>query len=281
MAADAAFDVPACTESTFIPALLEICARERVHLLVPTIDPELLPLARSISAFKTIGTEVAISAPEVIAMARNKIETTRFFQKIGLNTPRTALLGDVQPAAGSWTFPLLAKPIDGSSSTGFQVLPSVAALQAFSPAPGNTVVQQYIAGREYTVNLFFDRNGLRCAIPHLRLETRGGEVSKGVTERLPSLMEAAARIGEALTGKAYGPLCFQAIVSRENIPYLIDLNARFGGGYPLAHRAGARFSQWLIEFVLNRASSANQTWQEGILMVRYDAAMFTSFSGGR
>jgi len=279
MAADAAFAVPACTENTFIPALLEICARERVHLVVPTIDPELLSFARTVPAFAAIGTEVAISTPEVIAMARNKIETTNFFQKIGLKTPQTALLSDVQHDTSSWSFPVLAKPIDGSSSMGFQLLPSIQALRAFSAEARNHVVQQYIAGREYTVNLFFDRTGLRCAIPHLRLETRGGEVSKGVTEKVPSLMEASARIGEALAGKAFGPLCFQAMVSHENVPYLIDLNARFGGGYPLAHRAGARFSQWMMESVLKRVSSASGAWREGVLMVRYDAAIFTSFAG--
>jgi carbamoyl-phosphate synthase large subunit len=38
--ADASFAVPRCTDPQYVPALMEICRREGVRLLVPTIDTE-------------------------------------------------------------------------------------------------------------------------------------------------------------------------------------------------------------------------------------------------
>jgi carbamoyl-phosphate synthase large subunit len=137
------------------------------------------------------------------------------------------------------------------------------------------VVQDLIPGSEFTVNLFFDARGLRCAVPHWRMETRGGEVSKGLTRRIPALMEAAEKIGRALDGKAFGPLCFQAMVTDSGEAFVFELNARFGGGYPLADRAGAKFARWLLELALHRHCSANNNWRENVMMLRYDAAVFS------
>jgi carbamoyl-phosphate synthase large subunit len=139
---------------------------------------------------------------------------------------------------------------------------------------GDMVVQERLVGDEYTVNIFFDRKGeLRCAIPHLRIATRAGEVSKGRTARLAALEDMAKRLAEILPG-ARGPLCFQAIVNSEGVPSLFEINARFGGGFPLSHRAGAHFSRWLLEEAAGLPLSADDNWQSGVQMLRYDAAIF-------
>ena len=136
-------------------------------------------------------------------------------------------------------------------------------------------MQERWLGREYTVNLFFDRQQLRCAIPHLRIETRAGEVSKAVTERVPQLSALASKLGEALRGRAFGSLCFQAIITPGGEAALLEINARFGGGYPLADHAGASFAQWLLEIVLGRECTAHDHWHEHVQMLRYDASVFT------
>ena len=55
---------------------------------------------------------------------------------------------------------------------------------------------------------------------------------------------------------------------------MFEVNARFGGVYPLAHRAGARFSQWLLEESLGLQCTANNDWRAGVTMLRYDDAVF-------
>ena len=126
------------------------------------------------------------------------------------------------------------------------------------------------------MNVFFDRAGrLRSAVPHLRLETRAGEVSKGRTERVPLLLDLAAQLGAVLPA-AEGPLCFQSIVGADGAGMIFEINARFGGGFPLAHRAGARFSRWLLEETAGLPVTSGDDWQDGLTMLRYDAAVFSA-----
>src|SRR5262249_22764657 len=109
------------------------------------------------------------------------------------------------------------------------------------------------------VNVFFDREArLCCAIPHVRREVRAGEVSKGTTRHHARLERIANQLAEVLPSPR-GALCFQAIVDDEQVGVL-EINARFGGGFPLAHAAGARFSQWLLQEAVGLPSAANNEW---------------------
>ena len=128
-------------------------------------------------------------------------------------------------------------------------------------------------GPENTVNCYVDQAGvLRAAVPHRRIEVRDGEVSKGVTERRPELTAIAHQIVKAIPGLR-GPFCFQVILTQSG-PKVFEINARFGGGYPLTHAAGATFTKWLIEEALNLPCTANDTWQDGLLMLRHDMSVF-------
>jgi carbamoyl-phosphate synthase large subunit len=220
---------------------------------------------------------VAVSAPGVVRLARDKLRTAHFLASHGLPAPRTELPQEVLSEPHAWPWPLMAKPRAGSSSVGIRVVSTPDQLAELVAAP-EYLVQELLRGEEYTVNLFFDRAGrLRCVIPHLRYEVRAGEVAKGITRRHAQLEATAWALGEALTG-ARGALCFQAIVDAAGRPVVFELNARFGGGYPLAHRAGARFAQWLLEETSGLPLTAHNHWHDGVLMLRYDHAVFCAAS---
>jgi carbamoyl-phosphate synthase large subunit len=270
--ADACFAVPRCDHPRFVPTLVEICTRERVALLIPTIDTELAVLSMNTALFAAVGTRVMVSAPKVVALANNKLATATTLIAAGIPTPQTMPLADYLRDPTRLRQPVIAKPSAGSASIGIvrpQHHQELAGLNSDS-----YIVQELWRGCEFTVNVFFDRSGqLRCAIPHERLEVRAGEVSKGITRRMPALEDAARKLAQALPG-AGGPLCFQAVVTDSGEFAVFEINARFGGGYPLAHRAGARFSQWLLEEACGLPLSANNDWKEGVTMLRYDAAVF-------
>lgn len=271
--ADRAIRVPPCDRPEFIDALLEICVHDHVDLIVPTIDPELEPLSTHAHRFREIGAEVAVSTPAVVRLARDKLRTAEFLSRRGLPAPRTGLPQEVLRDPESWPWPLMIKPRAGSSSIGIRVASSPDQLAEIADSP-EYLVQELLRGEEYTVNLFFDRSGrLRCVIPHRRCEVRAGEVAKGITRRHAALEAIGWALGEALPG-ARGALCFQAMVGADGHPLVFELNARFGGGYPLAHQAGARFAQWLLEERSERPLSAHNHWQDGVLMLRYDHAVF-------
>lgn len=270
--ADRCYAVPRCKDPAYIAKLLEICRDEKVSLVVPTIDPEITPLSRHRVEFEALGARVITSSPDVTALAHNKFETARVLLGAGVPTPRTAWLRDLLANPQQLTWPIIAKPNAGSASVGI-VRPHVTEDLIELPAD-DYIVQELWQGREYTVNIFVDAQGvLRCAVPHLRIEVRGGEVSKGRTERRPDLADAAQKIVAALPG-ARGPLCFQAIVRPDGAFCVFEINARFGGGYPLAHEAGATFTRWLLEERLGRPCSAHDEWRDGLTMLRYDSAVF-------
>jgi carbamoyl-phosphate synthase large subunit len=271
-AADAVISVPACDSPGYVDALLEICAREKVGLLVPTIDPELGPLSEAIDAFAKLGTRVVVSCPDAVRIARDKLETAKVLAKGGVPTPRTMLLRDYLAEPGSLPGQVIAKPISGSSSVG--ILRPRAHEELAGLSPDGYVVQELWSGEEYTVNIFVDQTGkLTTAVPHLRIAVRSGEVSQGRTVRQAALRAAAERLTAALPGLR-GPACFQAIVRADGSACVFEVNARFGGGYPLAHEAGACFTRWLLEEAAGLTSTANDAWEEGVLMLRYDASFF-------
>lgn len=273
-AADKRFRVPRCTTPEYVAELVEICAKESVDLVVPTIDTELQILAEHRQQFEAVGARVVVSSPTVVRMARDKAATAQFLIEHGIATPRTALLGELLAAPDSWSWPVVLKPINGSSSVGVRVARTFDEAKLAAAGRNDFVAQEHLCGREYTVNVFFDRAGiLRAAVPHLRSETRAGEVSKGVTQREPTLMAIAWKLGAILAG-ASGPLCFQAIVADDGQAGVFEINARFGGGYPLTHQAGAKFTKWLLEEAAALPSSSNDRWEEDVTMLRYDAAIF-------
>ncbi|MEX0273573.1 MAG: ATP-grasp domain-containing protein, partial [Flavobacteriaceae bacterium] len=54
--------------------------------------------------------------------------------------------------------------------------------------------------------------------------------------------------------------------------YGIEINPRFGGGYPLSYLAGANFPQWIIkEYLMNgEMDDMFDCWESDLLMLRYD-----------
>jgi carbamoyl-phosphate synthase large subunit len=270
--ADEAFQVPPCEDPRFIDVICDLAQRHGVALVVPTIDPELEPLAAASSRFASFGTRVLVSPPAVIKVARDKLETARVLNAAGVPVPVTASLAEVRDRPSIWPWPLFMKPRSGSASRG------LSRINAPKDLPGRAeeamILQEFLDGPEYTVNIFINLEGaLRAAIPHRRLQVRAGEVEKGLTERDPVFFELAQDIVRALP-EATGVLCFQLIVDRRLGPKVLEVNARFGGGYPLADHAGGKFARWLLEEALGLPSSANDSWREGVLMLRYDAAFF-------
>jgi carbamoyl-phosphate synthase large subunit len=98
-------------------------------------------------------------------------------------------------------------------------------------------------------------------------------VSKAVTIREQGAIGLARKVAEALPG-AYGPLNMQCFVDRETV-VVIEINARFGGGYPLAFEAGANFPLWLLRRRLNlELPGWCDEWKDNLTMLRFDSAVF-------
>lgn len=268
--ADEAIGVPLAEDPAYVDATAEICRTHGVGLVVPTIDPELWPLAQARARLSAIGSTVAVSEPAVIDICRDKLRTAQFLASHGVPVPRTEpLTPDLRTR---WRGPGVLKPRHGSAGRAITYIEDGEALPTEATEP--MIVQERLEGEEWTINLYFDGRGrVRSIVPHRRVQVRAGEVEKGVTGRSAALMGIAERLAACLPG-ARGALCFQAIVDAAGVAKVFEINARFGGGYPLADHAGAHFAQWLIEERLGLPSTATNTWAEGVGMLRFDSAIF-------
>ena len=275
--ADVAFVVPDCTSPEFVPAMLDICGRHDVRLVVPTIDPELDVYARHRAEFAAIGTTVAVSDPEAVAIGTDKELTHAWLAEQGLPTVRQVSGADALDATTDWSFPVIVKPRRGSASIGVSVVHDAADL-ALAVRDRDVVVQDVAPGIEHTVDVLVDRTQrVVAAVPRRRLEVRGGEVSKGITVRCDDLEALATRVCRELPG-AYGALNVQVFVDDTGLMNVIEINPRFGGGFPLAYEAGALFPRWLVEEIAGVPSTAHNEWRAGLVMLRYDDAVFVDAS---
>ena len=269
--------VPPYRDPKCLDFLLRLCEQYHVKLIVPTIDPELVFYATHRTAFVNVGCQINVSDSAAIDISFDKLKTHDWLMKHDLPHVRQATLEQVLSGEAKFELPVIVKPRRGSSSIGITVARTFDQLEARA-YERDLLVQSIAAGQEYTVDLFVDRNGsCRCAVPRRRIETRGGEVSKGVTVRNRDVIDLAWQVAATLPG-TYGVLNVQIFHDpTTNQLAVIEINPRFGGGYPLSEQAGAPMTRWLLEDVLQLPSTARaDAWREGIVMLRYDAAAFVS-----
>ncbi|WP_373539643.1 ATP-grasp domain-containing protein [Chamaesiphon sp.] len=263
--------VPRIDDPNYIEKLLDICDRHCIDLLIPLIDTELHLLSLHRQKFKERGVTLLLSSERTNEICFSKKETGIFFAQIGVKTPKIHDLSQNLEL----TFPLIVKPNTGSSSIGVHYVRDRTELDFFVTYIKDAIVQELIVGDEYTIDILVDFKGNAISIvPRLRLETRAGEVSKGVTVKNPALITAAKYVVDSLPG-AIGCITIQCFLQANGEIVFIEINPRFGGGYPLSYRAGADFPSWIVQSLAgNNPKVAIDEWEDDLAMLRYDDAIF-------
>jgi carbamoyl-phosphate synthase large subunit len=267
---DLAVKSPRVTDAGYVDFLLDLCKTQSIGLVVPTIDTELLLLAQHREAFAAEGIQLVISDASLVSACRDKRVTAGLFAELGIDSPEIYNRDD----RAAIPFPCFVKPYDGSRSIGARVLPDSNALDDALLANPKMMFMALVDGThiEFTVDAYFDRSGqLSCLVPRQRIEVRDGEISKGATRRhavydylLPKL--------KALKG-ARGCITLQLFADVQTGQFAaIEINPRFGGGFPLSYSAGANYPGWLIdEYLLGKQVPFFDGWEADLLMLRYDA----------
>ncbi|HCP46766.1 MAG TPA: transcriptional regulator, partial [Deltaproteobacteria bacterium] len=176
-------------------------------------------------------------------------------------------------------FPVMVKPWDGSGSAGVHVAANAQELAFYRDTTPNAMVQRLVVGDEYTCDAYVDFSGtVRCVVPRRRLETRAGEVSKGLTVRDPVIIDAVTDCVDKLP-HAVGCMTVQCFKTRDGSVEFIEVNPRFGGGHPLTIHAGANFPKWILqELTTGQCDASFDCWTDDLVMLRYDAEVITQGS---
>ena len=268
---DGCFEVPRCTSEDYIESLLTICLGNGIGLIVPTIDTELSILSANKEIFAKQGISVSVSDYEFVMMCRDKRNTGDFFEKHSIRVPRP--IDKNHP-----TFPLFAKPYDGSLSTNLHYIKKSEELTEELMNDPKLLFMEYIdkeVYKEYTVDMYYGRDHrVKCIVPRERIKIRAGEINKGLTEKEP-LMEYLYERLETIEG-CVGCICIQVFLNRQSGDVVgIEINPRFGGGYPQTYAAGGNYPEYLIrEFFRDEEIEYFDGWKDHLLMLRYDDAIY-------
>ena len=267
--ADRAFSVPRIDAAEYIDSIFELAKQHNIGLIVPTIDTELLKLAEARDRFEAEGIHIVISDVKLITLCRDKRLTAGLFAQYGIRSPEIY-------ERDRLAFPCFAKPYDGSRAIGAKKINTPADLTVDITEDPKMMFAQYIdienAFSEFTVDMYYDRQGrLKCAIPRERLEVRTGEVSKGATRRNALYEELVEKM--AVLEGARGCITAQFFVSKtDSTTYGVEINPRFGGGFPLTYAAGGNYPGWLIqEYIGGQDVPFSDDWENNLIMLRYDA----------
>lgn len=265
--------VPRISSSEYIPQLLRICEEETVECLIPTIDTELLVLAGHKKDFESIGTKVLVSEIEKIRVCRDKRCTSDYFISLGLKSP--ASVDSVEKYG--YGFPAFIKPKDGSSSIDAYKVYNMKDLQVYGAKIGDFIIQPYISGREYTIDIFCDYEGNPVYItPRERLAVRAGEVLKTQIRQDEKMIEEMQALISDF--KPCGQITVQLI--REEATgedYYIEINPRFGGGAPLSMKAGADSAEAVIRMMNGeKLAYVPKAASNGAVYSRFDQSICVS-----
>jgi carbamoyl-phosphate synthase large subunit len=275
--ADLSFVVPPFSSESYIDSLIGICRNYNVGLVFPLNDFELSILARSAGrVLQEAGSTVVVSTPTVVDLCLDKLATLRFLEQQAILTPKT--YSDLPAASaalarGELRFPVIVKPRWGSGSIGQfcahsqselevaviwcerAIRSTVLATAAEQEPAAAVLIQERLIGTEYGFDVVNDLNGRYvCTLSRIKLNSSGGEADRAVTVAEPDLSKLGQQIGSKLGH--LGMLDCDAIQTHDGL-VVLDMNPRFGGGYPFSHVAGANIPAAFLAWSRHEELSAS------------------------
>lgn len=232
------------------PHLSKVIEDYKIDLVIPLMDKAVQVLAENLCK------NAVIPCLETANICSNKRCFEQWMIKNFLSHYPTPLLANT----------VIEKPVEGFGSRGIRKM-SYSEYRAWKhQLEGNYVYQRYIEGKEYSVDCYVNRNG-KCigAVPRLRIEVIGGEVSKSRTVEIPDLQKISMKIVEKM--RARGPITLQWIVN-ENGMWCFEANHRFCGGSPLSVRAGFDTVGMTIDEYFFNKNVKSSNWKSGVYMTR-------------
>ncbi|MFT6305072.1 MAG: carbamoyl-phosphate synthase large subunit [Halioglobus sp.] len=269
---DVTYLVDSVYSDHYIDQVLKICREEKIGLLVSLNDLELPILARAQDRFVAAGVTLAVSSPEVIDRCFDKYKTFLWLRENGLPTPNTFVqLSAAEQAIerGEIEFPLIVKPRWGSASIGIfkvydsaelksayklsalQVKRSLLATASAEDQHQAILIQSIAPGTEFGCDVLNDFTGkTRFVVTKEKLLMRAGETDRAVIRNIAPLRDFCEQLGN-LNGHVSNLDC-DVFVDGDNFQ-ILEMNPRFGGGYPFTHSGGVDFPSALVAWIEGKA----------------------------
>lgn len=269
--ADKKYEISRIGSENYIDQIIDICNKENISLIVPTIDTELSVLSENKKNIEEkTNAKVLVSDKSSIDICRDKKKTNKFFEENGIGCAKEITEEDIKNK--NYEFPLFIKPLDGSSSINTFKVNNDEQLEFFLKYINKPILQEFIEGDEYTIDVFLDFESNPIAIlPRVRLATRSGEVLKAKVVRDNEVIEEVEKILKKLP--FIGHITIQCMKTLQGIKF-IEINPRFGGGAPIGIKAGVDSPYFLYKILNNEKVNPVSEFIEDIIALRFDRAIY-------
>lgn len=267
-------------EERYINDLITICKKEKVTAIIPLYEEEFPILIENKNKFEDMDVTLILSDEEIINICKSKTMTFNYFKDRNLKVPyiyKSSEIDEIIENKDKSKMPLIIKPDCGMGSNDVFKVKNINELEFFRKYVKNSIVQQFIKGDEYTVDVLTDFEGNPIyIIPRLRIDVRAGEVIKSKTVNNKEIIEETKKVISYLNEKnkiCRGPLTIQFIIDEKKIIYLLEINPRFGGGVPLSFKSGADYGKSIFKMLNGEHCNYIENFKE-VHMYRFDDAVY-------
>ena len=250
--------IPAGADPDFADALLARCLALGVDVILPTVDAELRPLARARETFAAAGLALLLAPATALEIILDKLALAQHCASI-VRVPRTEPFGALADPA-EWSYPVVVKPRTGSGSNGLVIVDSAGELAALPRSP-SLIVQEFLPGEEYSVDVLADLGGhVIASVPRLRARVDSGVSVGGRTVHDPEVEWFGRAVAEA-TGITY-VANVQCKRDRDGVPGLLEVNPRMPGTLGLTIASGVDMPRLALAALLGQPLPAAVGFRE-------------------
>lgn len=279
--ADKATVSPLIYDEDYIPFLLKYCTENQIKAVISLFDIDLPILSKNKNKFDKIGTKVIVADYDFVEICNDKWKTYEFLIGNGFLAPKTYLkveeaLKDIEE--GKLEYPLIVKPRWGMGSiavyeadneeelkvffdkTKRNILKTYLKYESLKNIEESVIIQEKLEGQEYGMDVMNDLNGnLISTSVKIKYAMRSGETDCAITTENNDI----ADIGRRLSGLSKHPANLDVdIFLVDETPYVLEMNARFGGGYPFSHLAGVNLPGAIIKWLKDETVSSKELTPE-------------------
>ncbi len=257
----------------FFNRLQQICVNSNIHVLIPSLDYELIGLSSLTKYFKGIGINTLIpSAPAL----RNHLKTKLpdFCSINGFKSPQQMSIvhpDSIYSVVAELGLPVVVKGVIHGSHIAYSINEAIIYFHKIRQRWGAPVLlQEYIPGEEYNTDCLVDRD--RKVIGAVQMKklalTDKGKGWSGVTLYDKSLMDLCFAIIDKL--RWVGPIELEFVKhGRSGDYYLLEINPRFGTWIYLSAKAGQNLPLAAVRLALGERLKPLPMYQTGKMFVRY------------
>jgi carbamoyl-phosphate synthase large subunit len=230
----------------FVDDVLARCIANKIDVLVPTVDFELLPLAKRRAEFAAHGTRLLLANANTLETALDKAKLVDACKNV-CGVPRTVIYDETTDLR-TWPVPFLVKPRSSAGGRGVHRIDHIEHL-AIVPRDGSVILQEFLPGREYSIDVLCTPAAeVLAVVPRVRLKIDSGIAVTGMTVRDERLAKMAGDVAHALGVTFVANIQFRE--DADGTPRILDLNARFPGTMPLTVAAGVNMPRLALDLVL-------------------------------